>query len=250
MQVAGPRELSWSGTFPSGWPSSCSSPGRSPPTGTSGPAWRRARQNGRPSSSDRYTAEPVDPGYAMLQGLFRLTRNLVSTEPDGMGEAPLLMLVDDAHHADAPSLRFLAYLARRIAELPIGLVVTVRAGEASSAPHAVAALREAAADAGPAQPGRGSDARPLAPPRRRRRLLPSLPAGHQQQRVPAHRAARPPRVRAPASRRRDRGATGGAHAGVRPRRRARTARGAARRRARRGRGRAGRRSSDRAGRPD
>ena len=34
------------------------------------------------------------------------------------------MLVDDVQWADRPSLRFLAYLADRIADLPLLLVVT------------------------------------------------------------------------------------------------------------------------------
>lgn len=39
---------------------------------------------------------------------------------------PLLITVDDAQWADQPSLRFLGYLARRIADLPIALVVATR----------------------------------------------------------------------------------------------------------------------------
>ena len=40
-----------------------------------------------------------DRGFATLHGLYWLTANLA-------GHAPLLMAVDDAHWADAPSLRF------------------------------------------------------------------------------------------------------------------------------------------------
>lgn len=39
---------------------------------------------------------------------------------------PLLITVDDAHWADPSSLRFLVYLSRRIADLPIALVVATR----------------------------------------------------------------------------------------------------------------------------
>ncbi len=39
---------------------------------------------------------------------------------------PLLITVDDAQWADQPSLRFLGYLARRVADLPIALVVGTR----------------------------------------------------------------------------------------------------------------------------
>jgi predicted ATPase len=48
-------------------------------------------------------AEPAggDRGFAMLHALYRLTANLASL-------GPLLVVVDDAHWADAPSVRFLA----------------------------------------------------------------------------------------------------------------------------------------------
>ena len=39
---------------------------------------------------------------------------------------PLLITVDDAQWADTPSLRFLAYLSRRIADLPVTLIVATR----------------------------------------------------------------------------------------------------------------------------
>ena len=39
---------------------------------------------------------------------------------------PLLLLVDDLHWADEASLRFLAYLAWRVDELPVALVTTAR----------------------------------------------------------------------------------------------------------------------------
>ena len=70
-------------------------------------------------------AEPSgggDRGFATLHALYRLTANLA-------GRAPLLMVVDDAHWADAPSLRFLAYLARRVHGLPVVLMVALRPEE-------------------------------------------------------------------------------------------------------------------------
>lgn len=39
---------------------------------------------------------------------------------------PLLITVDDAQWSDLPSLRFLCYLAKRVSDLPIGLVVATR----------------------------------------------------------------------------------------------------------------------------
>ncbi len=92
-------------------------------------------------------AGPADRGYAMMQGLFRLARNLAVPSAEAPAGAPLLMLVDDVHCADGPSLRFLAYLAKRIGGLPIGIVATVRSGETTADEQALAALRDAAADA-------------------------------------------------------------------------------------------------------
>lgn len=54
-----------------------------------------------------------------LHGLYWLT---VALADDG----PLLLLIDDVHWADGPSLRALAYLARRIEELPVALVLASR----------------------------------------------------------------------------------------------------------------------------
>ena len=57
----------------------------------------------------------VDPTFAVLHGLYWLCANLAQ-------RGPVLLAVDDAHWADAPSLRFLAYLARRIDDLPVVVV--------------------------------------------------------------------------------------------------------------------------------
>ena len=48
-----------------------------------------------------------DAGFAGLNGLYWLTLNLA-------GEEPLLLAVDDLHWADHSSLRFIAYLVRRL----------------------------------------------------------------------------------------------------------------------------------------
>ena len=85
------------------------------------------------------------------------------------------MLVDDAQWADGPSLRFLAYLAERLADLPIALVVSMRPGEPGADAEGLGALRVAAADwllrlrsLTPAAVGQVVTA---AVPRSRRRLL-------------------------------------------------------------------------------
>ncbi len=48
-------------------------------------------------------------------------------------EAPLMLVVDDAHWADRPSLEVLAYLARRIADLPLLIAIGARADDPDSA---------------------------------------------------------------------------------------------------------------------
>src|SRR5579875_3447867 len=65
-----------------------------------------------------------DPGFGLVHGLYWLAVNLAE-------ERPLLVVVDDAHWVDAQTLRFLAYLGARSAELPVLLVVAVRTGESS-----------------------------------------------------------------------------------------------------------------------
>jgi predicted ATPase len=60
----------------------------------------------------------------VLHGLYWLAANLAEI-------APLLLVVDDAHWADRSSLMFLAYLARRLEDLPVALVLAVRTGEAA-----------------------------------------------------------------------------------------------------------------------
>jgi DNA-binding CsgD family transcriptional regulator len=67
------------------------------------------------------TTRPADP-TAVLHGLFWLVSNLAES-------SPLLLAVDDAHWADHRSLRFLAYLARRLNDLPVLLIVALRSTE-------------------------------------------------------------------------------------------------------------------------
>jgi DNA-binding CsgD family transcriptional regulator len=55
----------------------------------------------------------------VLHGLYWLVANLAEL-------SPLVAIVDDAHWADPPSLRWLAYMARRIEELPILLLMVSR----------------------------------------------------------------------------------------------------------------------------
>jgi DNA-binding CsgD family transcriptional regulator len=76
--------------------------------------------------------EPLGEGmFAVLHGLFWLTVNLCS-------ERALLLAVDDLHWCDSASLRFLAFLARRLDDLPVVLVASLR----SSGPEADRAILE------------------------------------------------------------------------------------------------------------
>jgi DNA-binding SARP family transcriptional activator/DNA-binding NarL/FixJ family response regulator len=63
-----------------------------------------------------------DGSFAVLHGLYWLTVNLASTRP-------LVLSVDDLQWCDAGSLRFLAYLARRLEGLPVLIVGSLRTGE-------------------------------------------------------------------------------------------------------------------------
>jgi DNA-binding CsgD family transcriptional regulator len=56
---------------------------------------------------------------AALHGLYWLAANSAA-------QRPLLIAVDDVHWADMPSLRWLAYLAVRVEDLPVLVVATVR----------------------------------------------------------------------------------------------------------------------------
>ncbi|MEU5051780.1 AAA family ATPase [Streptomyces sp. NPDC021096] len=54
---------------------------------------------------------------------------LLALVADRSAHKPLLLLVDDLHWADAPSLRWLGYLAKRLTNLRVTVVVAVREGD-------------------------------------------------------------------------------------------------------------------------
>ena len=73
-----------------------------------------------------------------LHGLQWLTANLAD-------EGPLLLVADDAHWSDEPSLLFLSYLAKALADLPVVVLVAARTGEPGShADGALVGVRESA----------------------------------------------------------------------------------------------------------
>jgi hypothetical protein len=84
-------------------------------------------------------AEPAGgSSFAVLHGLYWLVANLAATRP-------LLIAVDDAHWADEPSLRWLAYLAPRLEGLAAGLLVALRPGDPASMGAPLLAVRAEAA---------------------------------------------------------------------------------------------------------
>ena len=120
----------------SGWCASCSSGvcrglGRASGKG----CWLvRPARFGRCCSASRAGRSAFDTSFAVLHGLYWLTVNLADRRP-------LLIAVDDAHWADEPSLRWLAYLAPRLEGLAVALLVALRPGKPASEEASLAALR-------------------------------------------------------------------------------------------------------------
>jgi DNA-binding CsgD family transcriptional regulator len=82
-------------------------------------------------------AEAVtDASHARLHGLFWLLANLAE-------ERPALIVVDDAHWCDAPSLRFLDMLARRIEDVPVQMAIAARPDEPGAETQLLDSLAEA-----------------------------------------------------------------------------------------------------------
>ena len=67
-------------------------------------------------------APGADPSFASLHSLYWLTLNLTE-------HGPLLLAVDDLHWCDGPSLRFLAYLMRRLEGLPVLVLCALRVSQ-------------------------------------------------------------------------------------------------------------------------
>ena len=88
--------------------------------------------------SGEFAVEPAgDSWFAVLHGLYWLVVNLAASRP-------LLIAVDDAHWADEPSLRWLAYLAPRLEGLAAGILVALRQGDAAVLSAPLLAVRAAA----------------------------------------------------------------------------------------------------------
>jgi len=73
-------------------------------------------------------------GPGVLHAVYWLATNLSLRQP-------LLIVVDDVHWVDEPSVEAIVYLARRLADVPIGVVVGLRPAEPGAPHHLLDVLR-------------------------------------------------------------------------------------------------------------
>jgi DNA-binding CsgD family transcriptional regulator len=100
--------------------------------GAAGVAATYLRLPGAPAA-DIPASSGVDPSFAIVHGLYWLCANLASLQP-------LCLVIDDAHWADAPSLRYLAFLLTRLEELKVAIVLATRPPEAGTEVELLAAM--------------------------------------------------------------------------------------------------------------
>ncbi len=82
----------------------------------------------------------ADPGFPTLHALYWVIAGLAERNP-------VVALIDDIHWADEASLRFLAFLAQRLAETRASIVLARRTGEPSAHADLVDRLAATASDA-------------------------------------------------------------------------------------------------------
>src|SRR4051794_3451793 len=93
-----------------------------------GAAALAARPLGLPATpADEPSSDAAVP-FAVLHGLYWLTANVAARDR-------VAIVVDDAHWADGASLRFLAFLAPRLEELPVVVILAARVDEPGAAPE-------------------------------------------------------------------------------------------------------------------
>ena len=83
--------------------------------------------------ADVPSGEGAESSFAILHGLYWLAANFASCKP-------MLVVVDDLHWADEPSLRWLVYLARRLEGLPLLLLIGTRPPAQANTPALVTEL--------------------------------------------------------------------------------------------------------------
>ena len=88
---------------------------------------------GAAAATDVPAATSHEALYARLHGLYWLCAGLAAEEP-------LLLVVDDAHWADEPSLQWLLFMARRLGDMPITLLLGARLAAGGAWPEPLALL--------------------------------------------------------------------------------------------------------------
>jgi DNA-binding CsgD family transcriptional regulator len=86
--------------------------------------------------------DPGDGAFGETEGQHLLIHSLYRLVADLAARKPLALLVDDAHELDAASLRFLAYLAHRVRDLPVMLVVALRPSHPGAEAHLLGELSQ------------------------------------------------------------------------------------------------------------
>lgn len=79
-----------------------------------------------------------DRAFAVLHGLYWVAANMAAVRP-------LVIAIDDAHWADGPSQRWMAYLAPRVEGVPLTLLLALRPGETEMQDDTLPSLRAVAA---------------------------------------------------------------------------------------------------------
>ena len=74
------------------------------------------------ADGDMSAVPSAEASFGILHGLYWLAIRAAESQPT-------LVIVDDAHWADEPSLRLLCYLSGRIRDRPLGLLIAARTGE-------------------------------------------------------------------------------------------------------------------------
>jgi DNA-binding CsgD family transcriptional regulator len=94
-----------------------------------------------PSASEAPAPGPTssDPGYALHHGLYWLASNLAA-------DSSLTLVVDDLQWCDAPSVRTLAFIARRLEGLPLSLVLATRPVDPVVTPEAATLVGDPGAE--------------------------------------------------------------------------------------------------------
>jgi DNA-binding CsgD family transcriptional regulator len=91
------------------------------------------------SEAEAPSSAATDPGYALHHGLYWLASNLAA-------DSSLTLVVDDLQWCDAPSVRTLAFIARRLEGLPLSLVLATRPLDPALTPEAATLVGDPATE--------------------------------------------------------------------------------------------------------